>query len=459
VSYDDNFRDSPAFRDSIAYRESVTAARNVTGLRGQYDDDDQTTARTPMYSPGSYPIGGHQAAGDPADEYRPEEYGTDKTLGISDDPASSPPPVTYRAPRLARPPRDRLGVHVGWEIVLLLGAVAVAVLLWRAAPGALRGAARDALFIQAAIVGAVAVGMALSLRAAVPNLALGPIVFAGAMFFAENADRGLLVTAGMTGLLAAAAGVAMAIVVTAFHVPSWAASLAAGLGLIAWIQGHRRGVELVSGAYDPGDHAVLFFAGFVALSVLGGLLGLAGALRRGTGRYRPESDPAARRRGAVAAAMALIGSSVFAAAAGVLLALNNRQIATTENGVGLTALALGAALLGGTSIYGRHGGLFGTALAVVGLVLLSNYAAVENRGVSVFALAGAAIGVGLLVSRLVEALGRPRPVPEPPPPVQVTYEPAEPSDDTWAPGGANPWDAPAADPPPEHRWDERWASH
>jgi ribose/xylose/arabinose/galactoside ABC-type transport system permease subunit len=446
VSYDDGYRDSPAFRDSAAYRESV----------GKHADEQRS------FLPGSYPVGEY-----PANEYPANEYGTETTLGLREQEYETLPPAPTQDPaatpaRRPAPARDRVGVHFAWELVLLLAAGAVGFLLWRADRNVLRGDGLEALYIQVAIVGAVTVASALSLRAAVPNLALGPIVFAAAMFFAENSGRGVVVTAGVTALLAAAAGVAVAIVVTAFHVPAWAASLGAGLGLIVWIQDHRAAEAVVGGAYDPRDHAVFFFGGFVALSVLGGVLGMIGGLRRATGRYRPAGDPSVRGGGAVPAALALITSSVFAAAAGVLLALNNREVAPTENGIGLTVLALGAALLGGTSIYGRRGGLFGTALAVAGLVLLSHYLAAENRGVSVFALAAGALGVGLLVSRLVEALGRPKVAPEPaaaPAPAEVEYEapPLEiPHDVTHA--GQRPWE-PEDAPRPAERWDERWASH
>jgi ribose/xylose/arabinose/galactoside ABC-type transport system permease subunit len=442
VSYDDGFRDSPAFRDSVAYRESA----------GKHAEAEQQS-----FLPGSYPVGGY-----------PNEYGTETTLGLREQEYETLPPAPTQNPPAAEthrqgPVRDRVGVHLLWELALLLAVAGVGFLLWRADRNVLRGQGLEALYIQVAIVGAVAVAMALSLRAAVPNLALGPIVFAAAMFFAENSGRGVLVTAGVTVLLAAAAGVVIAIVVTAFHVPSWAASLGAGLGLIVWIQDHRTAEAVVSGAYDPRDHAVFFFGGFVALSVLGGVLGLVGGLRRATGRYRPTGDPSTRGGGgAVPAALALIASSVFAAAAGVLLALNNREVAPTENGVGLTVLALGAALVGGTSIYGRRGGLFGTVLAVSGLVLLSQYLAAEKRGISVFALAAGAIGVGLLVSRLVETLGRPREEPEPvasATPAEVEYDPPPldiPHDVTYA--GQRPWEQ-EDDPRPAERWDERWASH
>lgn len=420
---------------SYSYGESV----------GKHASDDERS-----FLPGSYPVsdGG---------------YGTETTLGLREQeyetlpPAPAPTREAAAAHERPRPVRDRLGVHFAWEFVLVLATGGVGFLLWRAEPGELRGQNLEALYIQVAIVGAVAVAMALSLRAAAPNLALGPIVFAAAMFFAENSGRGLLVTAGVTALLAAAAGVVIAIVVTAFHVPAWAASLGGGLGLIVWIQDHRNPVQVVAGAYDPRDHAVFFFGGFVALSVLGGFIGLFGRPRRATGRYRPVGDPSLRGGGGAGpAALALIGSSVFAAAAGVLLALNNRVVAPTENGIGLAVLALGAALLGGTSIFGRRGGLFGTALAVSGLVLLSHYLAAEKRGVSVFALAAAAIGVGLLVSRMVEKLGRPKYVPEVVP-EQVAYDPPPleiPPDVQYS----GPWE-PEDAPRPSERWDERWASH
>jgi hypothetical protein len=147
----------------------------------------------------------------------------------------------------------------------------------------------------------------------------------------------------------------------------------------------------------------------------------------------------------------------------VLLALNNRAVAPTETGIGLTALALGAALLGGTSVFGRRGGVFGTAFAVAGLVLLSFYLAAEKRGISVFALAAGAIAVGLLASRLVESFGRPREVPEAvaaPVAAEVEYErpPLDiPADVTWKPGDPE-WEQ-LPDRRPEQRWDERWASH
>ena len=150
----------------------------------------------------------------------------------------------------------------------------------------------------------------------------------------------------------------------------------------------------------------------MTLAVVGGLLGLVKPVRRAVGRFRPVGDPAWR-RGAGAAAvasLALIGSSLLASVAGILIALDVRTVGPDENGLSLTGLALGAALLGGTSAFGRRGGLFGTVLAVALVVLLIRYADVEHWDLSRLAIAACAIAAGLIVTRLVETFGRPRAV-------------------------------------------------
>ena len=81
-------------------------------------------------------------------------------------------------------------------------------------------------------------------------------------------------------------------------------------------------------------------------------------------------------------------------------------------GTGLewTGIAIGTALLAGTSAFGRRGGIFGTLLAVAGLTLFLDYPARRNFDIALFAIAAALIGVGLVVTRLVETYGRPLPV-------------------------------------------------
>src|SRR5687768_8581592 len=69
--------------------------------------------------------------------------------------------------------RDRLGIHIGWEIVLLLAVAAIAYLLYRLDPASLRRPALDTLLITGASIGLLTLGAGLTLRAGVPNLAVG----------------------------------------------------------------------------------------------------------------------------------------------------------------------------------------------------------------------------------------------------------------------------------------------
>jgi len=391
MAYDDSrFRGEPGFREEPDFRVGGVPedAPNVGGP-GQS-----------IYSPGAYPVADYGAS--------PSE----STLGMSSRraaPTAAQLDEVFDDPEHGDPGRDRMGVHALWEMVLLLGAAALVYLLRDTDPAALRGAGFKQLLLLGAEIGLVAVAMGLSLRAGAVNLAVGPLTYASALYFADNSNRGLAVTAGITALLAIAVGLATAVLVVGFHVPSWAASLGVALALIVWIENHRP-ERVVQGAYDPHKHALYWFVGFAVVGLVGGLLGMVKSIRRALGRFRPIGDPA-RRRGALAGSLtasALVGSSVLAAVAGVLTALDVREIGPTNNGLILTALALGAALLGGTSAFGRRGGILGTILAVALLVLLIRYAAAEKWEISWLAIGAAAIFAGLVVTRLVETFGRPR---------------------------------------------------
>jgi ribose/xylose/arabinose/galactoside ABC-type transport system permease subunit len=345
------------------------------------------------------------------------------------------------------PNGDRIAVHLLWESVLLLFAAAVLYLLHDSAPSALRGSALEDLLIFGTVVGLVTVGTGLSLRAAVPNLALGPVAYASAMFFAGRSDGGLSTAALITALAAVGVGAVIAVGVVGFHVPSWAASLGAALAVMVWLQ-RQHAVAVVEGAYQPGHQAVYWFAGFAAVAVVGGLLGLVRPLRKTVGAFRASGDPA--RRGGPAAAtsavLALVGSSAMAAVAGVLLALDARPLPAGENGLALTGLALGAALLGGTSAFGRRGGVFGTLLAVTLLVVLWRYGDARHWNLSPLAIGAAAILAGLVVTRLIETFGRGRPSDldvfdaepqtswSPPPPATTPPPPPATSTEGWSSG-------------------------
>lgn len=396
MAYDDSrFRGEPGFREEPDFRSGgVPEDAPTLGVSGQS-----------VYTPGSYPVS--PAYGTPSGE---------TTLGLGNrrgTPTAQQLGAVFDDPEHGDPGRDRTAVHAVWETVLLLAAAALLYLLHDARSAALSGADLRSLLLSGAELGLVAVAMGLTLRAGAVNLAVGPISVAAALFFAGNSGRGLLMTAAITGLIALGVGVVIAVLVVAFHVPGWAASFAVALGLVAWIA-EQHDKKVVAGAYDPHQHALWWLLGVVVVAVAGGALGLIRPVRRTLGRFRPVHDPARRRGGGAAtvAGLAIAGSALLAAAAGVLVALDQRTVAVADanagvGGLTVTGLALGAALAGGTSAFGRRGGVFGTMLAVAVITLLLRYTAAEGWNLTPFALAAGAIAIGLVVTRLVETFGRP----------------------------------------------------
>ncbi len=393
MAYDDSrFRGEPGFRDEPDFRLD-NGLSDATTLGG--------ASNAAVYTPGSYAQSNYPSSSGDASE---------GTLSLSRRPSQAQLDDVFDDPEHGDPGRDRMAVHAVWEIMLLLAAVGVWYVLYRGHRETVSGAALRGLMVTAASLGLVTLAMGLSLRAAAPNLAVGPIAYGSALFFAGHIDRGgTVVAATVTALLAIAVGVAIVVLVIGFHVPGWAASLAAALGVIVWLQMHADTVRL-DDAYNPTSDAMYWFAAFAALALLGGFLGMAKPVRRAVGRFRPVADPA-KRRGAGAAGMttlAILGSSALASLGGVLIALHDRAANPDIDGVGLTALALGVALFGGTSAFGRRGGVFGTLLAVVLAVLVTQYAAATHRHVAPLALAAGALAAGLIVTRLIETFGRPR---------------------------------------------------
>src|SRR4051812_21395007 len=76
-------------------------------------------------------------------------------------------------PAEGEPGRDRMLVHGGWELVLALAVAGLGWLLYRAQPRVFSGAGLRDLLLELTVVGLLAMGMALSLRAGAPNLAVG----------------------------------------------------------------------------------------------------------------------------------------------------------------------------------------------------------------------------------------------------------------------------------------------
>ncbi len=452
MAYDDSrFRGEPGYRGDTA-----------PGDTPAFGGDSGASA----YQPGSYSYSANEypSSGYPATDYTikdPEE----RTDGVSRQVAGAPSlDDVFDDPTHGEPGRDRMGVHLVWELILLLAAAAVGYLLYRGHRSAVTGDGLRELMISTTTLGLLILGAGLSLRAAVPNLAVGPIALASSMFFAEHAHDGLLVTAVQTGFLAVAAGAIIALVVVGLHVPAWAASFGAGLAVVVWIQAQRGTLKLPAGVYQPTDHTTYWLGGFVILAFLGGLLGSIKSIRRAVGRSRAISDPADRRGGAAGAmaVVALLASSVLAAASGVVTALQAGQVRPGDGSLALTGLALGGALLAGTSAFGRRGGLFGAILAAVLLSVVLRYLDVTDRHVSLLAVAAAAIGVGLVATRLVEAFGHPRPTVESEVEHWRTVSPSGPSapSDNGSWGGSRPtgWTSPLPASSADDRWggDDTW---
>jgi ribose/xylose/arabinose/galactoside ABC-type transport system permease subunit len=311
-------------------------------------------------------------------------------------------------PAHGEPGRDRMLVHGLWELVLLVAVAAVGYLLYREDTSAFSGAGLRELLLAAGVLGAVAAASAISLRAGAPNLAVGAVAVAAGLYFGRTSDGGLLQPALIVVALCAAIGVVQGLIIAGLHVPGWAVSLVVALALLAWAS-TRTAVSAQANLYDPRPHAYIWFGAFAALSVIASLVGLVPSVRRGFGRFRPVADPA-HRRGWVAAIIVLAATLVATILAGLggVLMVSQSATANPEDGLMLTGLALGAALLGGTSAYGRRGGIFGTVLAVALITLIARYSEAAELTLSATVLAAAAVGAGLLVTRLVERLGRPR---------------------------------------------------
>ena len=231
---------------------------------------------------------------------------------------------------------------------------------------------------------------------------------ASALYFGQQrAHHNWYVAGGLALAIAAGIGAVIALIVAILQVPGWAVSLAAFVGVSVWISHLPADVRLVD-VPDPVTHAYEIFGAFAIVAVVGAMIGAIRAVRRGVGRFRPVSDPADR-RGAGAAwtvGIAMVVSSVLAALAGILYSMTTGG-AVTDTGITWTAVAVAIALAGGTSAYGRRGGIFGTVLAAIVFVLVGRYSDLANYRIDPRVLIGSALVIGLLATRLVETYGRP----------------------------------------------------
>jgi len=393
-----------------------------------------------VYDPTTVPIAGsgfgssaEAARGD--DEQAPSSTPGGKMTTVAMSPGFDPIPGptavelnnAFDDPSDGEPGRDRFRVHAIWEVVLLIAVAGMAVAVNEKAH--IDGAGVRGLLALAAVYTMAAVAAGWSMRAGAVNLAIGPIMVASGLYFAQqHNDHNAAVAVLLALAVAAGIGAVMAVIVAVLQVPGWAVTLAAFLAVDVWIA-HLPDSVKVSGTPNIIGQGYYVFGVVAALAIIGAAIGTVRPIRRAVGRFRPVSDPADWRgmAGVWMVGVSLIASCLLAAGAGILYAMTT-QAATTDSGLMFSATAIAVALVGGTSAFGRRGGVLGTVLAAALLVLVNHYAALANYKIDPRALVAGAIGVGLVVTRLVETFGRPR----------RSYRP-EISTTGWLGGGVAGW--------------------
>jgi ribose/xylose/arabinose/galactoside ABC-type transport system permease subunit len=437
-----------------------------------YDSSPLRREEADMTQAAGGQVGFPGAAGFRAEpDYRGESAFPASGYPVAEGTAAVPAAVlddVFDDPADGTPGRDRLGVHWMWELVLLLAVASLAALVWQAQPDALRGDDLSQLLVAATGFGLLGLAAGVSLRAGAPNLAIGPVAVAAGIYFAQRGAEGVVPPTLMALVTALVLGAVTAVLVVGVHVPGWAASLAAAGAGVVWLYQQPPEVAL-AGGFDPTGRAMVLFVAFVAVGAVGGLLGTVKPIRRALGRFRPVGDPA-RRRGLAAAlltTMAIMLSMALAVVGGVILVAGSDAPVQGSAGTqwfeyGLIGFAV--ALVGGTSAFGRRGGVFGTTLAVLAFVLFDRYQQAMGWSIALLATASVAVAVGLVVTRLVERFGRPAsadsdeatwatsPAAPRPEPMAGTH-----AADTWG-SGTDSWASslpaqPARDPNP---WEERW---
>lgn len=329
---------------------------------------------------------------------------------------SLPPAPVVAPPVLGpRPARSRgILVHLGWEAILLVLVLLTAALV--AGTGTLfRGATP---WYSLAATGLLATGFALSLRTATPNLAVGATaVLAGAVYAKLVEDDVAGVLAGVLAVLVALLiGLVLGLIAGLTSAPAWAVTLGGMAVAQAIAVGMLDGRTVPIGGAAGGTGKALFWTFvFVAVSVGGGVLWLIPGVRAALSANVVRDDPVRFRSAKLLGALAGVGgSSVLAGLSGVVL-VTYLGAATPVTGDNLL-VAVGATLLGGVSAFGGRGGIAGTVLATALLVFASSglIQSEAPRWATFYLPVALAILLGVLVSRLTEALSNPSPPPSAP---------------------------------------------
>lgn len=309
---------------------------------------------------------------------------------------------------LSETPTDRLAVHAVWEVGLLLLGGGVLFALTQSSGGPFAESSWSGYMAALAPLVLLASAVSISLRVGAINLAVGPIALLAAWIFVDASGSGSAMALGMGLGAAVFVGIVLATLCAWLRVPGWAASGAVGgaVGLWAGSAGEPGQFML---AELPSTGVLAALAAAAGISVFLGLVGAFGGVRE---RLAPIRDtPVGERHGRGALVFFGILLSVsMAGAAGVLVAwtaVPEQGAAALPDPILLSVLALGAALLGGTSLLGRRGGVAGTVFAAALLLALTWLSEARGWSFDPGWIALSAIVVGFLVTRLVEAMNTP----------------------------------------------------
>lgn len=353
------------------------------------------------------------------------------TSGIAQPqfPANGPLTPQATALPLAGPPvaaPSKMSAQFVWEgILLFLAALGIAVWFGIFDPiadmGGPAGVVNTLFRVLPILVLAMAFGV--SLRVGVVNLGVVPIASFAPLAAASlhNFDPWLAWAIVGGGIVALA--VVTALLVTLLRMPGWLAGIA--MAAIVML------VELSSGLQEQmwGRNSLanqdltmskplmwIIVVGAILLSLVGGLLYSIPPFRRTLAKCRHSVNNATGYSfGAfLLTSVSLIASCVLAAVAGVLDRFDDgfAVVVDSLNGFSWVTLCLvvGIVALGGTGLQGGRGGIFGTLLAaivvLITVMLLTNI--VGNQTIIANALPLGVLLLGLVANAILEMANRPK---------------------------------------------------
>ena len=318
-----------------------------------------------------------------------------------------PPPAPGPGPLRAavEPARDPLVPHLAWEGFLFLVALVLLVVMLVTGPSG--APVMRTMLLNAAIIGLMATGFAFSLRTATPNLAVGAIsATAGMLFVQLGRDGGTFVAMVVAVLVATVIGAVLGAIAGGLSVPGWAVTFGGALALQGILLVATKG-QLLALTHAGQPTTALWFGLFLVASIGGGLLWLlVPPVRAFLSARRRAGDPGTWGGvGALLAALAGLGVSGLLAGLSGVLEAERIASASVSDGTTTMAVAIGAVLLGGVSVFGRRAGVAGTFLGVMILAIAQTIMLLNGLESGYFLIVAAvAIVAGLAVSRLLETI-------------------------------------------------------